>query len=323
LRLGAHMPIGGGIYKSIERGEGISCESIQIFTKSNRQWAAKPLEKKDIEKFLETKKKYESKVFPVFAHTSYLINLAAPDKEIYEKSFNSMLIELERAEALQLPYLVYHPGSHLDSKNPKTGLEKGIKRIANAINELHEKTEGYKVMICLETMAGQGTNIGRKFEELAQIIKLITDESRIGVCFDTCHSFAAGYDIRTEKAYNKTFEEFESVIGFDRLKVFHINDSVGELSRRKDRHEHIGKGKIGKSGFKLLLNDSRFKNFGGTLASMRAEPPRASTPATLSGVSGGSALRSACAPDFAASISARVTRSLSTSSVSNPCSQIS
>lgn len=265
MRLGAHMPIGEGIYKSIERGDGIGCESVQVFTKSNRQWTAKPFTQKDIDKFLETKENYRSKIFPVFAHTSYLINLASPEKETYEKSFNAMLIELERAETLQLPYLVYHPGSHLDKKNPITGLEKGIKRVAKAINELHEKTEGYKVMICLETMAGQGTNIGRKFEDLANIIKLITDDSRIGVCYDTCHTFAAGYDIRTEKAYNKTFDEFESVIGFDRLKVFHINDSLGDLKSRKDRHEHIGKGKIGKAGFKLLLNDSRFKKLGGTL----------------------------------------------------------
>ncbi|MHA1301560.1 MAG: deoxyribonuclease IV, partial [Candidatus Helarchaeota archaeon] len=265
MRLGAHMPIGGGIYKSIERGYKIGCESIQIFTKSNRQWKAKPLSDEDIDKFIETKKKFKDKIFPIFAHTSYLINLAAPDTEIYEKSLDAMLIEMQRAEALKLPYLVLHPGSHLDKKNPITGLEKGIKRIAKAINKLHKQTEGFKVVICLETMAGQGTNIGKKFEEIADIIKLIDDDSRIGVCFDTCHSFAAGYDIRTEKAYNKTWEEFDNIIGLVRLKVFHINDSQALLAKRKDRHEHIGKGKIGKAGFKLLLNDPRFKNYAGVL----------------------------------------------------------
>ncbi|MHA1376824.1 MAG: deoxyribonuclease IV [Candidatus Helarchaeota archaeon] len=265
MRLGAHMPIGGGIYKSIERGNSIGCETIQIFTKSNRQWKAKPFTKEDIDKFLETKKKYKDKVHPIIAHTSYLINLAAPDKEVYDKSFNAMLIEMQRAEALKLPYLVHHPGSYIDKKNPITGLEKGIKRIAKAINDLHEKTQGFNVMICLETMAGQGTNIGRKFEELARIIKLIKDNSRIGICFDTCHAFAGGYNIKTEKGYIKTWEEFDSVIGLDKLKVFHINDSQGMLGKRKDRHEHIGKGEIGLEGFRLLLNDPEFKNYAGVL----------------------------------------------------------
>lgn len=260
MRLGAHMLISGGIYKSIEKGNEIGCESIQIFTKSNRQWVAKPLKQKEIDSFIETKENYKDSIFPVFAHNSYLINLGSPEKETLEKSFNAMLIELERAETLQLPYIVMHPGSHLEAS-----LEEGINNIADGINRLHEKTEGYKVMICLETVAGQGTNIGRTFEEIADIIKLITDNSRIGVCFDTCHAFAAGYDIRNEQDYNKAFDEFDSTIGLNKLKLFHINDSQGDLDCRKDRHEHIGKGKIGKAGFKLLLNDPRFKDFPGVL----------------------------------------------------------
>ncbi len=251
MLLGAHMSISGGIFNAPIRGESIGCDTIQIFTKNANQWKAKTLTDDEIKKFQDEKKR--TGIHPIFGHDGYLINIAAPSGETYAKSMVSLLEEVERAERLSLPYLVMHPGSHLGS-----GEEEGLKKIASSINEIHKKTKGYKVKITVETTAGQGSNLGYRFEQIARIMDMVKESERLAVCYDTCHTFAAGYDIRDKKAYKKTFDEFDEVIGLDRLAVFHLNDSKRELASRIDRHEHIGKGCIGLEAFRILLNDKRF-----------------------------------------------------------------
>jgi deoxyribonuclease-4 len=252
LLIGAHMSISGGVFNSLLYGQELGCTTIQIFTKNNSQWNAKELTPEDIKRFFESQKK--TKISPVIGHNGYLINLASPKEEVYKKSMESILIELKRAELLRLPYLVMHPGSHLGS-----GERKGIKRISGSLNRLHQKTKGFKVKILLETTAGQGSSIGYRFEHLAETIEKVKERKRLGVCYDTCHTFAAGYDIRTQKAYQATFKEFDKVIGLSKLKAIHMNDSVRDLGSRVDRHEHIGEGKIGLEGFRLLMNDKRWE----------------------------------------------------------------
>jgi len=186
------------------------------------------------------------------AHDSYLINIASVDKDLLHKSRESLLIELTRAENLGLPYLVMHPGSNPDEKD-------GIKRIADSLNWVHSKAPEYKAKICLETTAGQGKTLGFRFEQIAETIDKVDQKTRLGVCYDTAHTFAAGYDIRTKKVYQETFKEFDKIIGLKRLRVIHLNDSKKDLGTRVDRHEHIGKGFIGLEAFRLLVNDPRFE----------------------------------------------------------------
>ncbi len=257
------MSIAGGIFKAIERGNEIDCESIQIFTKSNRQWAAKPLTDDDLNTFKETRKATKI-IWPIFSHTSYLINLGTHNPETLQKSIDSMEIEMDRAESLGLEYIVLHPGAATGKEEGETE-EDALKRIANNLNILFKKTSKYKSIVCLETMAGQGNNVGYKFEHLKFIIDQIKDKNRIGVCFDTCHVFAAGYDFLNEKSYNKMWDEFDNTIGLENLFVFHLNDSENELGSRVDRHTHIGQGKIGKKAFGFFLNDERFKDYPGIL----------------------------------------------------------
>ncbi|OGC03737.1 deoxyribonuclease IV [candidate division WOR-1 bacterium RIFOXYA12_FULL_43_27] len=252
ILLGAHMSIAGGVDKAIDRGESIGCKTIQIFVKNNNQWFGKPLPEDEIERFKKLQK--ETGIL-VFAHTGYLVNLASPKENVYENSIKSMLDELERAEKLGIPFIVLHPGSSLDT--PK---EEGIKKIARTINGLFERINGYKTKIALETTAGQGSSVGSKFSEIEEIIRLVDDKKRIGVCFDTCHSFAAGYDIKTKEGYKNTWKEFDREIGIDKLLAFHINDSKKGLNSHLDRHEHIGKGELGLEPFRMILNDKRFDN---------------------------------------------------------------
>jgi deoxyribonuclease-4 len=247
--LGAHMSIAGGVAESIERGASIGCTAIQIFTVSNNRWISKAILPEEREKFHQNR----DRVGIVLAHNNYLINLASPDPVISHKSFMSMLDELNRAEQLSLPFSVLHPGSHIGS-----GEEAGLKRITTHLNTLFSETRGSSVRVLVETTAGQGTNLGHRFEHIAEIISHSNYQERIGVCFDTCHSFAAGYDLRTQKGYEQTFEEFDRIIGISHLYAFHLNDSKNELGSRKDRHEHIGKGFLGLEAFRLLLNDERF-----------------------------------------------------------------
>ena len=246
LLFGAHMSISGKIYQSIERGESINCTAIQIFTKSNRQWYAKPLEEEAIAMFKETWKK--SSVESIIAHASYLLNIGSPNYESEKKSLEALEIEFQRCADLDIPYLVLHPGSHTN-----TDEQECIKRISKNIDKLLEKNP--KGTLLLETMAGQGSQIGYTFEQLAQIIELAKHKRRIGICFDTCHAFAAGYDFTTEKTYKEMWKHFDKVIGIHKLKAMHINDSQKALGSRVDRHTDIGKGKIGLEAFGLIFND--------------------------------------------------------------------
>lgn len=250
MLLGAHMSIAGGVDKSILRGQSIGCRAIQIFTKNSNQWRAKPLEPEEIRQFKENRE--AARMF-VFGHTSYLINLASPDEALWAKSMESFLVEMERCAALDLPYLVTHPGAHLGA-----GEDVGLARITRALDEVCDRTADSPVMILLEVTAGQGSVLGGRFEHLAQIIEDSATPERLGVCFDTCHAFAAGYDLRTPEAYTETFARLDSLIGLERLKAIHLNDSRGKLGSRLDRHEHIGLGQLGLEPFRLLLNDPRF-----------------------------------------------------------------
>lgn len=250
ILLGAHMSIAGGVYNCFDHGEHFKCTTIQIFTKNASQWRAKPLTETEIDKFKE--RQQQTKISPVVAHDSYLINLGSNNKALLQKSKEAFLVEMQRCELLEIPCLVTHPGSHTGA-----GEEAGLKTIADSLSWLHHKLPEAKVMICLETTAGQGTNLGYRFEQIANIIELSDSPEGLGVCLDTCHIFAAGYDIRTERAYKKTMREFDSVIGLKRLKVIHFNDSKKELGSRVDRHEHIGKGFIGVEPFGLFMNDRR------------------------------------------------------------------
>ncbi len=252
MLVGAHMSIAGGVYNAITRGQGCGCDTIQIFSKSNNQWRAKELTDEDIGKYRELKR--ATGISPVVIHDSYLINLGASDEGLYKKSLEAFYIEMQRAEALDVPYLVMHPGAHVGA-----GEQVGLKRIAQGINSLHDRTKGFKTMITLETTAGQGSQMGYRFEHIAKLMEMIKEPDRIGVCLDTCHIFAAGYDIRTESVYKKTMKELNDTVGIKKIKVIHVNDCKKGLGCRVDRHEHIGQGGIGLEAFRLLMNDDRFE----------------------------------------------------------------
>jgi deoxyribonuclease-4 len=250
--LGAHTSTSGGVSISVDLAGKLGFTAIQIFTKNNNRWFQKPFEEKEIEAF-KTKLK-NSKIRFVVAHDSYLINLCATDKEILKKSHIAFLDELERCELLGIPHLNFHPGSHLGA-----GEDDGIKLIAESINIAHNKTRGFMVSSMLETTAGQGTAIGYRFEQLQKIIELVEQKGRMTVCIDTAHVFAAGYDIKDPINFKKIIKEFDAIIGLERLKCFHMNDSKKELGSRVDRHEHIGKGFIGIEGFSNIINDERLR----------------------------------------------------------------
>ncbi len=248
--LGAHTSIAGGVSKSVDLAEKLGFTAMQIFTKNNNRWFQKPLEEKEIELFKT--KLNKSNIKFVVSHDAYLINLCAIKEDILKKSRAAFLDELKRCELLGIPYLNFHPGAHLGA-----GEEDGIKLIAESINIAHEKTIGYKVSSMLEVTAGQGSSIGYRFEHLRDIIDLIEEKERMSVCIDTAHIFAAGYNIKDQKNYKKVINDFDEIIGLERLKCFHINDSKKELGSRVDRHAHIGKGFIGLEGFTNIMNDKR------------------------------------------------------------------
>ncbi len=251
--LGAHMSISGGLYKAIQRIQKVGGTALQIFSKNQRQWRVPSLTEESIQAFKEEWQKWGR--YPVAVHTSYLINLAAKNKDILKKSISAFADELKRAALLGIPFVIIHPGSH-GGEGVKTGLKKVVQSLDRSL-ELSETTE---VMILLETTAGQGTNLGASFEELAFILEKSKYQEKLGVCVDTAHIFAAGYDLRTPTAYARTFDLLEKNIGLSRVRFFHLNDSRTALGSRKDRHEHIGQGQIGLAGFKLLLNDPRFQD---------------------------------------------------------------
>ena len=250
MRLGAHESIAGGLYKAFDRAQSAGCETMQIFVKPNRRWAVKPLTEEDVARFKA--KSEETGIRPVVGHASYLLNLATPDEALWTKSRDMLIVELERCEALGVPYLVLHPGSHMG-----TGEEAGLARVAQALGDVHAATPGFCAQVLLETTAGQGSGLGHRFEHLAWLMEHAPEGERVGVCVDTCHIFAAGYELRAPEGYAATMEAFDRIVGIGRLKALHLNDSKGELGNRKDRHEHIGKGHIGLDGFRNLLNDPR------------------------------------------------------------------
>jgi deoxyribonuclease-4 len=227
LLLGAHVSIAGGIEKALLRGEQLGCNTIQIFTKNANQWKEKSFRQAEIDLYKYIEKR--TGIGPVIAHNSYLINLATIGAELYKKSIHAMLHELERCEILGIRYLVIHPGSHQGS-----GEERGITKIAHALNEIHETTKGFTVSIALEMTAGQGTSLGYRLEQIVQIMNRVDEGSRIACCLDTCHSFAAGYELRSKADYDKFFRDIDGTIGLEKLKVIHLNDSKGDCGSRVD-----------------------------------------------------------------------------------------
>ncbi len=253
MLIGAHLSTAGGVSKAFDRAVKLHCTTFQIFTKSNRQWQARALELEEIERYHQ--KQQESGLTPVVCHASYLLNLATPDDALWQKSINALITELERCEALKIPYLVLHPGGHM-----KSGTEAGLARISEALGRVHQHLPEYAVKVALEITAGQGTHLGHTFEEIAAIINNSAQSERLVVCFDTCHALTAGYEFRTPESYQAMMAEFEQIIGLERLKVIHINDSQNDFGSRVDRHTHIGEGFIGLEPFGYFLNDPRLKN---------------------------------------------------------------
>jgi deoxyribonuclease-4 len=254
LLLGAHMSIAAGLEQAIIRGESIGCTAIQLFTKSNRQWKAKKLSEQDIDLFKQTVRASSIQKGHIVAHAAYLINLGSSNAEVIKKSIAALIEEMQRCELLEIPYLVLHPGSN-QTADTINCLETIVENLDTVLHQVPGKTK-----IALETMSGQGTSVCYQLEHLAYIYKKSQFKNRLGICLDTCHIFTAGYDIRTTETYHDFWKLFDHILGIDLLKVIHVNDSKKDLGSRLDRHEDIGKGKIGLAGFSLLFNDERLFN---------------------------------------------------------------
>jgi deoxyribonuclease-4 len=252
--VGAHVSASGGVENAPENARKIGAKAFALFTKNQKQWFAKPLTAESINKFKDRCEEYGYPPELILPHDSYLINLGNPVPENLEKSRKAFLDEMQRCEQLGLKLLNFHPGAHLKKISESQCLE----TIAESINMVLEKTSGVTAVI--ENTAGQGSNVGYKFEHLAAIIEMVDDKSRVGVCLDTCHTYTAGYDIKSETGYIATFEEFDRVVGFEYLKGMHLNDSKKELGSRVDRHDSIGKGLMGIEVFRRMMNDPRFDN---------------------------------------------------------------
>src|SRR6478609_8063699 len=252
ILLGAHMSIRGGVSMAIERARSIGCTAMQVFVKNNMQWFARPLTRQEIRAFLNHVQRGE--LLSMFAHANYLINLAATNPQFHANSIRALAEELVRADQLELPFLVLHPGAHLGA-----GEEAALKKISYSVDEVFRKIPKVKTKIALEITAGQGSCIGHRFEHLAHIIANVREPDRLRVCLDTAHLFAAGYEIGSESGVKKTFHEFDRVIGRDRLVAIHVNDSKTGRGSRVDRHEHIGKGRIGLDAFRFIMQSPRFR----------------------------------------------------------------
>ena len=252
LRFGAHMSIAGGVSQALDRAASVGSNAVQIFTKNNRQWSGPPVDQADVARWQEQMPALG--IDYAVSHASYLINLASVKDDLWEKSLRAHKDELQRAHAYGVAHVVLHPGAHTGS-----GVEAGIARIAAALNRIHAETlECGDTMTLLEVMAGQGTTIGRSFGELRQIIEQVADKSRVGVCADTCHAFAAGYELRTAEGYEAMMAVIDRELGLATVKCWHFNDSKGAFASNVDRHEHIGAGAIGVEGFRRLINDPRW-----------------------------------------------------------------
>ncbi|MEW8013792.1 MAG: deoxyribonuclease IV [Candidatus Sedimenticola endophacoides] len=251
-RIGAHVSAGGGVENAPLNAQAIGANAFALFTKNQRQWKAKPLSAESIAAFRENLDRVGIAPRHVLPHDSYLINLGHPEPEALAKSRDAFLDEMHRCQQLGLRLLNFHPGSHLK----KISEEQSLALVAESINLTLEQSEG--VCAVIENTAGQGSNLGYRFEHLAAIIEQVTDKSRVGVCLDTCHTFVAGYDLRTPEACRETFAEFERIVGFDYLRGMHLNDSKPELGARVDRHHSLGMGCIGWGAFEYIMNDPRF-----------------------------------------------------------------
>ncbi len=266
--IGAHMSIAGGLHRALERGDALACAAVQIFVKSHRQWAARPTAADEIALFARTRRRTGIRF--VFAHASYLINLAGPADGPWRQSVDALTDELERAEALGLGSLVIHPGSHMGA-----GPDAGVERVVRAVDEAVARTSGYRVRIALENTAGAGNGVGRRFAELGTILERVRVPERAGVCIDTCHLCAAGYDIRTRAGYERAIDECLHTVGAGRVLAFHLNDAKAPLGSGLDRHENIGDGHLGLAPFRLLLNDSRFAGVPKVLETPKEPEPAA------------------------------------------------
>lgn len=264
LRLGAHMSVAGGLEKAFDRAAQVDSDAVQIFTSNQRQWKGREVTAEMVELFRATQA--ESGIEPVVSHNSYLINLASPKDDLWEKSIAGHEQELERCEALGIPYVVAHPGAHTGS-----GREEGIARIVAALDTIHTDLPGYNVVTLLETTAGQGTTIGGDFQDLAEILTQVAAPERVGVCLDTCHIFVAGYDIRDAASYDETMSAFDEIVGVETLRAMHFNDSKGELGSNRDRHDHIGQGEIGVEGFRNFMNDKRLAGLSALLETDKSD----------------------------------------------------
>jgi deoxyribonuclease-4 len=251
VKLGAHMSIAGGCDKAVWAASNIGFQTVQLFSKNNNQWKAQPLTEEHIGLFRAAL--VATGIVDPVIHNSYLINLGTANDLLWNRSIDAMIIELERCEALGVLDLVAHPGAHTGS-----GEDAGLLRIAQALDEIHRRTRGFSVRIDLETTAGQGTCLGHRFEHLGRILSLVQEPERIGICVDTCHLFAAGYSLATQGEYDETIEELDRTLGCERVRVWHVNDSLKDRGSRVDRHAGIGRGRLGLEAFRNLINDQRF-----------------------------------------------------------------
>ncbi len=265
-RFGAHLSVAGGLEKAFEAAAELGCDCLQIFVKNQRQWSAPPLDEEQIRRFRSAARHGAR---PVVAHASYLLNLASPDSAIRRRSVLALIDELTRCETLGVRRLVVHPGAHLGA-----GLDAGIARIAASLDEAHEATPGFRVRVLLETTAGQGTTIGHEPAHLGRILHAVRQPERLGVCVDTCHVFAAGYDLRTADGYERLLADLARHVGLRRIHCIHVNDSKTPCNARRDRHEHIGRGRIGRAGFARLVNDRRLADIPKILETPKGEDGR-------------------------------------------------
>jgi deoxyribonuclease IV len=251
MLLGAHMSVSGGLSSAFERAQSIGTNTMQVFTKNQNRWEQKPTAPDEIVRWFAARQ--ATGISPVVSHAAYLINMGSPDEALWNRSVNAMIDELTRAEQLGILGVVVHPGAHMGA-----GEEAGIARIVSALDRAHAATAGYRTLTLLEATAGQGSALGYRFEHLQDMRERVGEAERVAFCFDTCHVFAAGYDIRTPETYGATMSEFDRVLGLERLKCFHFNDSKKGLGARVDRHDHVGTGQLGLAPFGFILNDPRF-----------------------------------------------------------------
>jgi len=264
MKFGAHMSTSGGVWRALQRGRSIRCEVVQVFVKNNMQWFGKPYSPGDVAAY--AKEKAASDFASIFGHTGYLINLGGPASPNRDRSIQSLIQEIELATQIGLPFLVLHPGAHL-----RAGEAAGLKQIVAGLDEVVAATRQSPVRVALENTAGQGSCLGNRLEHLAEVFARVKKPERLGLCLDTAHFFAAGYDIRTPRGWNAAIGEVGSLIGLKQILAFHLNDSKSDLGSRVDRHEHIGQGKIGKEAFRHIVNDARFKRHPGCLETPKSE----------------------------------------------------